>query len=117
MGRRVTVASVCTMSGVWPDWARRFERAIEKHAACRAAINCSGFEPGPSSKRDLNVYPPLMVSPAVNVPVPVGTSPCHSALPFAGMSPSLFILLWCDSHNLGTTAPPFLVELCAPTDA
>jgi len=29
-----------------------------------------------------------MVSPAVNVPVPVGTSPCHSALPFAGISAS-----------------------------
>jgi hypothetical protein len=28
-----------------------------------------------------------MVSPAVNVPVPVGTSPFHSALPFAGMWP------------------------------
>jgi hypothetical protein len=31
------------------------------------------------------VYPPLIVSPAVNVPVPVGMSPFHSALPFAGI--------------------------------
>src|ERR1700677_1365864 len=61
------------------------DSAMEKHAACAAAINCSGLEPGPSSKRDLNVYPPLMLSPAVNVPVPVGTSPFHSALPLAGM--------------------------------
>src|ERR1039458_7091307 len=65
------------------------DRAIEKHAACAAAISCSGFEPGPSSKRDLYVYPPLMVSPAMNVPVPVGTSPVHSALPFAGIAASL----------------------------
>src|SRR5580704_12299475 len=60
-------------------------RAIEKHAAWAAAISCSGFDPGPSSKRDLYVYPPLIVSPALNVPVPVGMSPFHSALPFAGM--------------------------------
>lgn len=31
---------------------------------------------------------PLMVSPAVKVPVPVGTSPVHSALPFAGIAAS-----------------------------
>jgi hypothetical protein len=29
-----------------------------------------------------------MVSPAVNVPVPVGMSPFHSALPFAGIAAS-----------------------------
>src|SRR5580658_10508397 len=65
-----------------------FERAMEKQEAWAAAISCSGFDPGPSSNRDLNVYPPLMVSPAVKVPVPVGTSPFHSALPFAGTAPS-----------------------------
>src|SRR5689334_11916795 len=68
-----------------------FERAIEKQAACAAAISCSGFEPGPSSKRDLNVYPPLIVSPAVNVPVPVGMSPFHSALPLAGIVASSLV--------------------------
>src|ERR1700688_2062017 len=52
-GRNVTVASVCTESGGLPALARRLERAIEKHAAWAAAISCSGFEPGPSSKRDL----------------------------------------------------------------
>ena len=56
----VTVASVCTESGGLPALASMFDKAIEKHAACAAAINCSGFEPGPSSKRDLAVYPPLM---------------------------------------------------------
>ena len=55
MRRRVTVASVLTDSGGVPAWASMFESAIEKHAACAAAISCSGFEPGPSSKRDLNV--------------------------------------------------------------
>ena len=53
--RSVTVASVCTDSAVCPAWARMFDRAIEKHAACAAAISCSGLEPGPSSKRDLKV--------------------------------------------------------------
>src|SRR5260370_27207846 len=37
-----------------------------------------------------------MVSPAVNVPVPVGTSPLHSAVPFAGMvASSLGVVLGC----------------------
>src|ERR1017187_9423876 len=62
---------------------------MEKHAAGAAAINCSGLDPGPSSNRDLKVNPPLMVSPAVNVPVPVAKSPFHSALPIAGISVSL----------------------------
>ena len=55
MLRSWTLASVCTDSGVNPALARLFENAIEKHAACAAAISCSGLEPGPSSKRDLNV--------------------------------------------------------------
>src|ERR1700688_4244250 len=100
-GRRVTVASVCTESGGLPAWASMLDRAIEKHAACAAAISCSGFEPGPSSKRDLYVYPPLIVSPAVNVPVPVGTSPFHSALPFAGIATSL--LHW--TRHYGSREP------------
>ena len=54
--RSVTVASVCTDSGGLPAAARMFDRAIEKHAACAAAMSCSGLEPGPSSNRDLNVY-------------------------------------------------------------
>src|SRR5260221_8504889 len=86
--RRVTVASVCTDSGGVPAWASRLDRAIEKHDAWAAAISCSGLAPGPSSKRDLYEYSPLMVSPAVNVPLPVGTSPFHSALPLAGMAAS-----------------------------
>src|SRR3954453_995751 len=72
-------------SGGVPAWASMFDRAIEKHAACAAAINCSGLDPGPSSKRLLNVYPPPMESPAVNVPDPDFRYPCHSALPLAAM--------------------------------
>src|ERR1700728_2562119 len=89
--RRVTVASVLTDSGGVPAWARMLDRAIEKHDACAAAISCSGLAPGPSSKRDLNEYSPLMVSPAVNVPLPDGRSPFHSAAPFAGMLASLVV--------------------------
>src|SRR6201996_9761708 len=59
-GLSVTVASVCTDSAVCPASASLFDRAMEKHDACAAAISCSGLEPGPSSKRDLNVYPPLI---------------------------------------------------------
>src|SRR5579872_2935763 len=44
-GLRVTVASVCTESGAWPDVARRLARDMEKQAACAAAISCSGFDP------------------------------------------------------------------------
>src|SRR6185437_13294741 len=79
--RSVTVSAVC------PAWARMFDKAIEKHDACAAAMSCSGLEPGPSSKRDLKVYAPVIVSPAVKVPAPEGRSPFHSALPLAGMSP------------------------------
>ena len=65
------------------------DSAIEKQAACAAAMSCSGLDPGPSSKRDLNVYPPLIESPAVKVPAPEGRSPFHSAVPLAAMFPLL----------------------------
>src|SRR5271165_5432884 len=91
MKRSVTVALVLTDSTGVPASASPAESAIEKHAACAAAISCSGLAPGPSSKRDLNEYSPLIVSPAVNVPPPDWRSPFHSALPFAGMPASLVI--------------------------
>src|ERR1700676_1088704 len=111
-GRSVTVASVCTDSGGLPASARMLDRAIEKQAACAAAISCSGFEPGPSSKRDLYVYPPLIVSPAVKVPVPVGTSPFHSALPFAGIATSLF--QWLVSLDSPIELPRSPIRLVEP---
>ena len=53
--RSVTSASVWTDSGVLPAWASMLESAIVKHAAWAAPISCSGFAPGPSSKRLLKV--------------------------------------------------------------
>ena len=48
-----------------------------------------------------------MVSPAVKVPVPVGTSPFHSALPFAGIATSL--LQWTRHSGLLEAN-----QVCAP---
>src|SRR5690242_4052035 len=101
--RSVTAAFVWIESAGFPAWARRLARAIEKHAAWAAPISCSGFDPGPSSNRDLYVYPPLMVSPAVNVPVPVGMSPFHSALALAGMVHSSPVGDW--SRTAATVEP------------
>src|SRR5581483_1750241 len=56
--RNVTCASVWTDSAGVPALASALLSAIEKHAAWAAAISCSGFDPGPSSNRDLYVYPP-----------------------------------------------------------
>ncbi len=52
--RSVTTAFVWIEVGGVPASASAFESAIEKQAACAAPISCSGFAPGPSSKRDLN---------------------------------------------------------------
>ena len=43
------------LSEAFGSIASMLERDIVKHAACAAAMSCSGLEPGPSSKRDLNV--------------------------------------------------------------
>src|ERR1700728_3851264 len=80
------------------------DSAIVKHDACAAAMSCSGLAPGPSSKRDLKEYWPLIVSPAVNVPDPARRSPFHSAVPLAGMADSfvwrsLFGLFSCYPGN------------------
>jgi hypothetical protein len=83
--RIVTVASVFTDSAGVPASASPAASAIEKHEACAAAISCSGLAPGASSNRDLAEYSPLIVSPAVNVPLPDFRSPSHSACPFAGI--------------------------------
>src|SRR5256885_5616922 len=62
--------------------------AIEKQDAWAAPMSCSGLDPGPSSKRDLYVTPPLMPWPAVNAPDPVGMSPLQFACAFeTGMCP------------------------------
>ena len=86
---RVTTASVDTEVDGVPARASAPERAIEKHAASAAPISCSGLAPGPSSKRDENEYSPRIESPARKLPRPDFRSPCHCALPFAGIGCSL----------------------------
>src|SRR6266480_6317672 len=51
-GWNVTVAEVFSCSGAWPSLASPLESAIEKHAACAAAISSSGLvNPFGSSER------------------------------------------------------------------
>ena len=86
--RSVTVASVCTESG---GLAGLSEHVGQRHGEARrmaAAINCSGLDPG-RPRTAIEVYPPLIESPAVNVPLPVGRSPFHSAVPLAGVASSI----------------------------
>ena len=52
------MASVSTVSTLWPALPSSPDRAIEKQPACAAAISSSGFVPSPSSKRDWNEYGP-----------------------------------------------------------
>lgn len=42
--------------GIEPAFVNPADRAIEKHPACAAPINSSGFVPVPSSKRDAKEY-------------------------------------------------------------
>src|SRR5947209_11030711 len=42
-GWKVTVAEVRSSSGSWPSFERPLASAIEKHAACAAAISSSGL--------------------------------------------------------------------------
>src|SRR6185503_10703291 len=82
VGRRCTLAVVRTDSAGCPCSAITLASAIEKHAACAAAISSSGLVPSPSSKRDANEYAPLKTpSPTVRSPSPPLRSPRHSALP------------------------------------
>jgi hypothetical protein len=52
----VKVTLVEMLSGVNFSFPSCTESAIEKHAACAAAINSSGLVPGPFSNRDANEY-------------------------------------------------------------
>src|SRR5438132_8227448 len=66
--------------GAWPFCDNAADRAIEKHAACAAAISSSGFVPGPSAKRELYEYLPSKAPlPSLSVPAPFFRSPRHSA--------------------------------------
>ncbi len=52
----VSVAAVLMLSGVRFVPPSCADSAIEKHAACAAAISSSGFVPGASSNRVLKEY-------------------------------------------------------------
>src|SRR5260370_16634580 len=78
----VSVGAVLMLSGVrfaLPSWA---DRAIEKQAACAAAISSSGFVPGASSNRVLKEYFVFERIPLADetVPCPSLRPPFHTAL-------------------------------------
>ncbi len=79
---RVMVQVVSMLSAVRCACASCAERAIEKHPACAAASNSSGFVPGASSNRVWNEYGVLENTPlgAESVPLPDFRSPRHCAL-------------------------------------
>src|SRR5262245_10477116 len=52
---KLAVAAVSMLSGVNPSFAMKSDSAIEKHAACAAAISSSGFVPFSFSNRCLKL--------------------------------------------------------------
>src|SRR4051794_7845045 len=68
------------------------ESAIEKQPAWAAAINSSGFVPGPSSKREEKLYRPSKAPPPKRIwPSPWRRLPFHSAL---AVRIAMLFLLW-----------------------
>src|SRR3984957_21047569 len=69
------------------------ESAIEKHAACAAASNSSGFVPGPFSNREINEYCVSFSAPpgAEIVPFPSFSPPFHTALALRSIALSSII--------------------------
>ena len=80
-GTNVTVADVESCSGGVPAWASACESAIEKHAACAAAISSSGLvRPSGSSAREAHVTssgPNAPLSTRSIVPAPSMSEPRH----------------------------------------
>ena len=78
-GTKVTVASTSSRSGGVPPCASPCESAIEKHAACAAAISSSGLvRPSDSSARDDHVTssgPKAPLPTLVIVPAPSTSEP------------------------------------------
>jgi hypothetical protein len=76
------------LSAVMPALPSCADSAIEKHPACAAAINSSGFVPLPSSKRVLNEYCVLDSTPLSvdTVPLPSLRPPFHTADPLRFIS-------------------------------
>src|SRR5262249_3778130 len=80
----VSVMLVLMLSGVRLAPPNCAESAIEKHAACAAAINSSGFVPGGFSNRVVNEYGVFGRRPPGGemLPVPSLSPPFHTALAF-----------------------------------
>src|SRR5271170_7756981 len=83
----VRVTLVLILSGVRLAPPNCADSAIEKHAACAAAINSSGFVPGPFSNREVNEYCVSFSTPpgAEIVPFPSFNPPFHTALALRSM--------------------------------
>src|SRR5512133_3231400 len=80
-GWNVTVADVFSSSAGWPAWASPCESAIEKQAACAAAISSSGlvFDCA-SSERAVQSTSRPPIAPLVTEstrPLPLIRSPCQ----------------------------------------
>jgi len=80
-GTKVTVAEVESCSGGVPACPSAWESAIEKHAACAAAMSSSGLvRPDGSSAREAHVTsrgPNAPLPTRSIVPLPLIRSPCH----------------------------------------
>src|SRR5580692_7640355 len=78
----VSVILVLMLSGVRLAPPSCTDSAIEKHAACAAAINSSGFVPGPFSNREVKEYCVSFNTPpgAEIDPFPSFSPPFHTAL-------------------------------------
>src|SRR5207249_10219253 len=92
----------------FPAFSNPADRAIEKQAACAAAISSSGLVPALPSNRVANEYGPLKAPlPALNVPLPSLSFPSHTAIALlVGMevsSPRLRV-----RRKSGGAAPPAL---------
>src|SRR5271166_989808 len=87
----VSVMLVEMLSGVRFAEPSCAESAIEKHPACAAAINSSGFVPGPFSNREVNEYCVLFSTPpgAEIDPFPSFNPPFQTALALRCMKFSL----------------------------
>src|SRR5919201_401548 len=55
-GTNVDSAETCSRSGTWPACASPWDSAIEKHAACAAAISSSGLVVPPEASSDLDAH-------------------------------------------------------------
>lgn len=76
--------------------ARVAERSRERHRAAGGVgrgDELLGIGARAILERDLNEYSPPMLLPAMNVPLPDLSSPCHSALPFAAILGSFSLAL------------------------